>query len=247
MRAPVPTRWAVTHCHIQAHVSGWNRIGETDFVKPALPAPAGATGVAVATAILEPGTRLAQGAGALAVTFGALARLRLCNHTTGAIMPGSWQDSRLLRGCAMEPPPDSWDTHAWDDVRPVDEAAIIARAQQNPAAFAPLYQAYVTPVYRYCYRRLGSREAAEDATSIIFERVLRPAHLSWSVISRLALLDRAQHDHRYLSPPGDARPRRQRVSRRGRWPERPRSGAGATRAPGGRAALAGDGAGVPAG
>ncbi|MBL8128581.1 MAG: sigma-70 family RNA polymerase sigma factor [Chloroflexia bacterium] len=73
----------------------------------------------------------------------------------------------------MEPPPDSWDTHAWDDVRPVDEAAIIARAQQNPAAFAPLYQAYVTPVYRYCYRRLGSREAAEDATSIIFERVLR--------------------------------------------------------------------------
>lgn len=55
----------------------------------------------------------------------------------------------------------------------LDEAAIVARARLDPAAFAPLYQAYLAPVYRYCYRRLGSREAAEDATSIVFERVLR--------------------------------------------------------------------------
>lgn len=54
-----------------------------------------------------------------------------------------------------------------------DEAAIIALARRDPAAFAPLYQAYLDPVFRYCYRRLGSREAAEDATSLIFERVLR--------------------------------------------------------------------------
>ena len=54
-----------------------------------------------------------------------------------------------------------------------DEAVILARAKQDPAAFAPLYQAYLDPVYRYCYRRLGSREAAEDATSLVFERVLR--------------------------------------------------------------------------
>lgn len=54
-----------------------------------------------------------------------------------------------------------------------DEAATVALAQRNPAAFAPLYQAYLTPVYRYCLRRLGSREAAEDVTSQIFERALR--------------------------------------------------------------------------
>jgi RNA polymerase sigma-70 factor (ECF subfamily) len=55
----------------------------------------------------------------------------------------------------------------------LDEVAIVALARQNPAAFAPLYEAYLAPVYRYCYRRLGSREAAEDATSQVFERALR--------------------------------------------------------------------------
>ena len=73
----------------------------------------------------------------------------------------------------MEPPPVSGDTQVQEPTWLADEAAIIARAQQHLAAFAPLYQAYVDPVYRYCYRRLGSREAAEDATSLIFERVLR--------------------------------------------------------------------------
>jgi RNA polymerase sigma-70 factor (ECF subfamily) len=55
----------------------------------------------------------------------------------------------------------------------LDEAAVVARAQRDPTAFAPLYMAYVEPVYRYCYRRLGSREAAQDATSLVFERALR--------------------------------------------------------------------------
>src|SRR5215213_7420744 len=54
-----------------------------------------------------------------------------------------------------------------------DEVALIALAQRDPAAFAPLYQEYLGPVYRYCYRRLGSREAAEDATGLVFERALR--------------------------------------------------------------------------
>jgi RNA polymerase sigma-70 factor (ECF subfamily) len=54
-----------------------------------------------------------------------------------------------------------------------DEAVIVALAQRDPSAFAPLYEAYLIPIYRYCYRRLGSREAAEDATSLIFERALR--------------------------------------------------------------------------
>ena len=56
---------------------------------------------------------------------------------------------------------------------PLDEAATVALARRDRAAFAPLYQAYLEPIYRYCYRRLGSREAAEDATSLVFERALR--------------------------------------------------------------------------
>ena len=55
----------------------------------------------------------------------------------------------------------------------IDEAAAIARAKDDPSAFAPVYLSYVDAVYRYCYRRLGTREAAEDATSLVFERVLK--------------------------------------------------------------------------
>lgn len=54
----------------------------------------------------------------------------------------------------------------------VDEATVIARAQADPRAFAPLYAGYLGPVYRFCYARLGSKEAAEDATSLVFARVL---------------------------------------------------------------------------
>jgi RNA polymerase sigma-70 factor (ECF subfamily) len=53
-----------------------------------------------------------------------------------------------------------------------DEAVLAGRAQRDPAAFAPLYERYLDPVYRYCYRRLGSREAAEDATSQVFSNAL---------------------------------------------------------------------------
>ena len=49
---------------------------------------------------------------------------------------------------------------------------LVVRAQQDPHALAALYDRYVTRVYGYCYRRLGSREAAEDATSLVFSRVL---------------------------------------------------------------------------
>lgn len=49
---------------------------------------------------------------------------------------------------------------------------IVARARLDPRAFAPLYDRYLDRIYRYCYRRLGNREAAEDATSAIFARAL---------------------------------------------------------------------------
>jgi RNA polymerase sigma factor (sigma-70 family) len=51
-----------------------------------------------------------------------------------------------------------------------DDDELVARAQREPRAFAPLYARYARPVYRYRYRRLGSHEAAEDATSQIFTK-----------------------------------------------------------------------------
>ena len=55
---------------------------------------------------------------------------------------------------------------------PVTEAGLVARAKHDPQAFALLYRRYVDRVYEYCSYRLGSREAAEDATSRTFEKVL---------------------------------------------------------------------------
>lgn len=53
-----------------------------------------------------------------------------------------------------------------------DEATLVARAKGDRQAFAQLYARYLDPVYRYCYRRLGSQQAAEDATSRTFQRAL---------------------------------------------------------------------------
>lgn len=53
-----------------------------------------------------------------------------------------------------------------------DETDAVARAQLDPGAFAPLYLRYTDPIYRYCYRRLGNKAAAEDATSQVFLKAL---------------------------------------------------------------------------
>lgn len=53
-----------------------------------------------------------------------------------------------------------------------EDAALVVRAKNDPAAFADLYHRYLEPVYAYCWYRLGSREAAEDATSQIFLKAL---------------------------------------------------------------------------
>ena len=52
-----------------------------------------------------------------------------------------------------------------------DEACVRA-AQSDLAAFAPLYDRYHDPIYGYCLRRLGTREAAGDATSLTFTRAM---------------------------------------------------------------------------
>lgn len=75
---------------------------------------------------------------------------------------------------------------AWSRARPGDASAtraaggptgpsdsvLVAAAQADRQAFAPLYDRYLDPVYRYCLRRLGSREAAEDATGQVFAKAL---------------------------------------------------------------------------
>jgi len=53
-----------------------------------------------------------------------------------------------------------------------DDATLVARAKHDRHAFALLYQRYVAAVYQYCYRRLGSKEEAEDATSQVFAQAL---------------------------------------------------------------------------
>jgi RNA polymerase sigma-70 factor (ECF subfamily) len=50
---------------------------------------------------------------------------------------------------------------------------LVSAAQADPHAFDALYERYLTQIYRYCYVRLGNREAAEDATSEVFLKALR--------------------------------------------------------------------------
>lgn len=52
------------------------------------------------------------------------------------------------------------------------DAALVARARGDPAAFAALYDRYATRIYRYCLVRMGNREAAEDATGQTFAAAL---------------------------------------------------------------------------
>lgn len=65
---------------------------------------------------------------------------------------------------------DSRHAHLRD--RLPDESALIARAQQDPRAFAPLYDHYVDAIYHYCARRLEDAGEAADMTSLIFSRAL---------------------------------------------------------------------------
>lgn len=50
-----------------------------------------------------------------------------------------------------------------------DLPALLARARDgNPMAIRELYEAYGAAVHRYCYVRLGDREAAQDCTQEVF-------------------------------------------------------------------------------
>jgi RNA polymerase sigma-70 factor (ECF subfamily) len=53
-----------------------------------------------------------------------------------------------------------------------DDAALVDGARLDPAAFAPLYDRYFEPVYRYCHRRLGDDDRAAEATAQVFVRAI---------------------------------------------------------------------------
>lgn len=56
---------------------------------------------------------------------------------------------------------------------PAEEAAIIDTcAQGDLSAFAALYDAYVTPIYRFAYYRTFAKELAEDLTSQTFLKAI---------------------------------------------------------------------------
>lgn len=63
-------------------------------------------------------------------------------------------------------------TESADHARLETEAALVAAAQRDLAAFAPLYEAYVDRVYRYAFRRVGSHAEAEDVTAQTFQQAL---------------------------------------------------------------------------
>lgn len=53
-----------------------------------------------------------------------------------------------------------------------NDLAIVRLAQADANAFAPLYEHYAPIVYHYCLRRLNHREAAADATAIVFTKAI---------------------------------------------------------------------------
>ncbi len=53
-----------------------------------------------------------------------------------------------------------------------EDRTLVERAKRDPHAFASLYEKYVDKIYTYLYYRVHDREAAEELTSMTFQRAL---------------------------------------------------------------------------
>ncbi len=53
-----------------------------------------------------------------------------------------------------------------------EEALLVERAKEDPAAFGVLYERYVKKIYNYIYYRTGNHHDAEDLTAKTFYRAL---------------------------------------------------------------------------
>ena len=91
---------------------------------------------------------------------------------------------------------------AWDDAAPDEE--LVGWAQRgHREAFGLLYDRHLGSIYGFCYRRLGSRESAQDAAAETFRKALvgLPAYRAGSfrgwlfAIARNVIVDaiRARH------------------------------------------------------
>jgi len=102
-----------------------------------------------------------------------------------------------------------------------DERLLVEAAQKDPARFGDLYELHFELVYAFVWRRVGSREVAEDLTSEVFHKALANLHRfewrgvpfgAWLLkIAANAIADQAQRGRRELSfddqPEISAKPR----------------------------------------
>jgi len=82
---------------------------------------------------------------------------------------------------AVSTPPIAPPIATSHDVTPRDatvdeEAALVLRAQREPAAFGLLYERYIDRVYAYIYHRVGNTQDTEDLTARTFYRALDKLH-----------------------------------------------------------------------
>lgn len=68
------------------------------------------------------------------------------------------------------------DDHRESESQQAEEARVIAAAMIDPTAFAPLYEQHAPDIYRFCYIRIGLREAADDLTARVFIRAIERLH-----------------------------------------------------------------------
>ncbi len=54
-----------------------------------------------------------------------------------------------------------------------DERALLARAQSSAEGFGEFFDVYYDRIYAYAFRRVGSRETAEDIAASVFEDAIK--------------------------------------------------------------------------
>ena len=69
-------------------------------------------------------------------------------------------------------PPQQLGPTVLDDYNSATDNELVRLALSDREVFGFIYDRYAVRIYKYCYRRLGSRDEAEDATSAIFLRAI---------------------------------------------------------------------------
>lgn len=76
-----------------------------------------------------------------------------------------------------------------------DEERLVRRAQQEPEAFAQIYEEYFDKIYRYIVIRIGSEAEAEDLTQQVFLNALKSiSSFKWRGVPFSAWLYRIAHN-----------------------------------------------------